>query len=331
MPKHKYQNNDKIQMRMENSSTNIRYLRISVTDRCNMRCRYCMPKGYTERAPSCETLTHDEISAAVDAGTRFGLDTVRVTGGEPLLRPDITTIIARISSNPALKRVCVTTNGTLLAGLVNDLHNAGLNSVNISLDTLRRKRYEEISGRDLLPKALSGIAEAKRSLAEIKLNMVVMRHINDDEIADFCSFADKEDIIVRFIEFMPHLDCATDFLFSGAEVLSVVEKRFGKVSRSPDTFGLGPAQYYRAEGLKNPFGIIASVTSPACESCNRLRLTSDGRLMPCLYAANHFDLKGALMRNEDPVSVFASAIDAKKRSSRPMTCRLEKNMAELGG
>lgn len=305
----------------------IRYLRISVTDRCNMQCRYCMPKGYSTH--SSETLSSDEFAGIVRTAAKFGVDTVRITGGEPLLRGDLTEIAGKIRKNRSIKRIGVTTNGSLLSNSAADLRKAGVDSVNISVDTLKRGRYHEISGMDLLPDALKGVREAKRSFAQVKLNCVVMRHINNDEIADFLKVAENEDIIVRFIEFMPHLDCSMDFLFPKDDIIKSVETDFGKVRAIPDTFGSGPARYFRAEGLGVPFGIISSVTSPPCPACNRLRLASDGRLLPCLYSVKHFDLKTPLRNGDDIAPIFKKAIGAKERPCIPPRKRL--NMSEVGG
>jgi len=309
----------------------IRYLRISVTNRCNLRCQYCMPKGYLEHASSDDILSVDDIARVIDATAHLGIDTVRITGGEPLLRDDLVCIIKKISSNPSIQQVAMTTNGSSLTTLASDLKKAGLTSVNISLDTLRRKRYHDISGEDLLPDVLEGIAAAKKYFDNVKLNVVVMRHINDDEIIEFCRFALDHDLVIRFIEFMPNFDCTTDFLFPKSEMLDVIEKEFGSARPILKTFGLGPAKYYKAASIDIPFGIISSVTSPSCDDCNRLRITADGRLLPCLYAVKHYDLKEALKKNEDVLPLFLAAVHEKAIHSQPLTCRLSRNMVELGG
>lgn len=306
----------------------IRYLRISVTDRCNMHCRYCMPKGYSTGTPR-DMLTPEEIAKIVGVSTRFGIDTVRITGGEPLLRYDTIDIINALSSNRSVKRIGVTTNGSLLEDAAKDLKKARVHSVNVSLDTLRRDRYNEISGCDLLPAVLKGIREATSTFEQVKINCVVMRNINDDEIVDFLRIAENEKILVRFIEFMPHLDCSMDFLFPKAEILGVIERDFGHIKKISRTFGLGPAQYFKAENLEMPFGIISSVTSPPCPSCNRLRLTSDGRLLPCLYSVKHFDLKTPLRNGKNIAPVFIKAIGTKECSSVPPRKKI--NMVDVGG
>jgi len=316
---------------MFKNSANIRYLRISVTDRCNLRCRYCMPKGYAVRTPPCDVLNDDEMARIVHASTLAGIDAIRITGGEPLMRNDITHIIKKISLHPAVKHVSITTNGSIIAAIAEDLKNAGVDSVNISMDTLLGDRYREISGEDFLPDVLKGIEAAKNTFDLVKLNVVVMRHINDDEIINFCRFAQGNDLLIRFIEFMPHLNCATDFLYPKREILNVIRKYFGTVEQTSDTFGLGPAKYYRVAHLKNPIGIIASVTAPSCDTCNRLRITADGRLLPCLYSAKHYDLKDALRQNGDLLSIFSAAINDKCSTFQPLTCRLRQNMVELGG
>lgn len=310
------------------SKITVNYLRISVTDRCNMHCRYCWPAGYSTQTPS-DALSPAEIARIVKTATHFGIDTIRITGGEPLLRHDVIDIIKKISSNRSVKRVGITTNGSLLANAAKDLKNARVHSVNVSLDTLRRDRYHEISGFDLLPEVLKGINEAKNAFEQVKINCVVMRNINNDEITDFLKIAENEKIIIRFIEFMPHLDCSMDFLFPKSEILGVVEQNFGKVKKISKTFGLGPAQYFKAENLEMPFGIISSVTSPPCPSCNRLRLTSDGRLLPCLYSVKHFDLRTPLRSGENIAPIFTKVIEAKKCSNIPPRKKL--NMVEVGG
>ena len=293
-----------------------------------MHCRYCMPKGYSTHA-STESLNADEISRIVEAAASFGVDTVRITGGEPLLREGLTDIIKNISKNRSIRTIGLTTNGSLLANAVRELKTAGVDSVNISLDTLKRARYHEISGMDLLPMVLESIRGAVKAFRQVKINCVVMRHINDDEIADFLRIADNEKMLVRFIEFMPHLDCSMDFLFPKADIIAAVENNFGKVKNISETFGLGPAKYFRAEGLGMPFGIISSVTSPPCPSCNRLRLTSDGRLLPCLYSVKHFDLKTPLRNGEDIAPIFTKAIGTKDCASVPPRKKI--NLSEVGG
>ncbi len=293
-----------------------------------MHCRYCMPKGYSTHTSS-DSLTPDELFTILKTATRFGVNTVRITGGEPLLREDLIDIIGRISKNRSLKDIHITTNGTLLAHAVRDLKKAGVDSVNISLDTLKRGRYHEISGSDLLPSVLHGISKAKNAFDLVKINCVVMRHINDDEICDFLRVAENENILVRFIEFMPHLDCSMDFLFPKPEILGVVENNFGRIKKLSKTFGLGPAQYFTAENLKTPFGVISSVTTPPCPSCNRLRLTADGRLLPCLYSMKHFDLRTPLRSGGNIEKVFAEACRSKKCSGVPPRKKL--NMVEVGG
>ncbi len=306
----------------------VRYLRISVTDRCNLRCRYCMPKGPL-RSEAGDRLAPEDIGAVVDAAIPFGIDTVRITGGEPLVRKETAEIIKMISANASVRNIALTTNGTLLGEKAAELEDAGLSSANISLDTLKAARYREISGEELLSSVLSGIKAAKERFSPVKINCVVMRRVNDDEIGDFCRFADDEGVVVRFIEFMPHLDCSMEFFYSKTEIIADIRERFGEMTEVEGPQGLGPARYYKADGLKNPVGVIASVTSPPCFSCNRLRLTSDGRLLPCLYSAAHFDLKRELKDGGNIAYVLKAAIDAKGRLCAP--ARLNMNMAELGG
>jgi len=278
----------------------IDYLRISVTDRCNLRCIYCT-------AYSIANLTHDdilryeEIERVVRVAASAGIKKIRLTGGEPLLRLDLDKLVALIERIDGIEDISLTTNGILLGQCALRLKEAGLDRVNISLDTLQKGRFQVISGRDHLDEVLTGIEAAHRAgLEPVKINMVVIRGMNDDEVLDFARKSKDEGWHVRFIEYMP-------FATPGLETLGAVSKQeiweriqpLGKLEPCYDQTGNGPAVYYRLPGAEGTIGFVTPVTEHFCQSCNRLRLTSDGQLRPCLLDDAEIDLKGPLRNGAD--------------------------------
>jgi len=261
----------------------IDYLRISVTDRCNLRCVYCMPEsGVIPKNPR-ELLSFEEIEEVARAAISLGINKIRITGGEPLVRRDLVSLIGNLS----ISDLSITTNGTFLEDYAQGLKEAGLHRVNISLDTLKEEKYEFITRSGRLPEALRGIEIALQvGLSPVKINVVVMRGINDDEIVDFVKLSYDKPVSVRFIEFMPF----GRNLFWGEErfiPMSEVKARCQSFAELLPTNGLpgsGPARYYRIKGGRGTMGFISPLSSPFCSRCNRLRLTSEGKLRPCLYS-----------------------------------------------
>ena len=281
----------------------LRNLRVSVTDRCNLRCAYCMPEEEYVWLAKDRILRFEEISRLVDVFCGLGVDKVRVTGGEPLLRRDLDKLIRLLAEKPGIRDLAMTTNAVTLSDHAESLQAAGLGRLSISLDTLARDRYRTLTRRDDLGRALEGIAAAQRAgFTGTKLNMVVMRGMNDDELSSMLAFGRENDLEVRFIEYMD-VGGATRWtmndVVSRREMLEQLEKTHGPIARviRDDENGPGdftaPADRYRL-GDGTVFGIIASTTAPFCGTCDRGRLTCDGLWYLCLYATQGTDLAGAL-------------------------------------
>jgi len=284
----------------------INYLRISVTDRCNLRCMYCMPAEGVKLVSHQDVLTYEEIYTIARAAAELGISKVRITGGEPLVRLGLPELIRMLRGIDAIDDISLTTNGILLSRYASELKRAGLRRVNISLDTLRQDRFEFITGSDYpLSQVLQGI-EASRSvgLSPVKLNMVVMAGINDDELASFAQKTIDEDWHVRFIELMPFRGVSTKS--SQFVPVSQMRKRLevlGKLEPCNPSIGNGPAKYFRFPKAKGTTGFITPVSEHFCFQCNRLRLTADGKLRPCLMADDEVDLKEPLRGGISPLGL----------------------------
>jgi len=274
----------------------INYLRISVTDRCNLRCLYCMPPEGVPRIPHSEILSYEEIRTVVRAAAELGINRIRLTGGEPLVRAELPKLIHMLSQIEGIQELSLTTNGTILKKNALEFKQAGLSRVNVSLDTLKADKFRYITRLGALEDVLEGIKAAKEAGFEpVKINTVVMRGINDDEIRDFARMTYKEGCHVRFIELMPFK--------SVAEFVPSIELRqhislLGKLEPCVSITGNGPATYYRLAGAKGTIGFISPLTEPSfCSRCNRMRLTPDGKLRPCLLGEDEIDLKLPLRNN----------------------------------
>ena len=273
----------------------VRDLRVSVTDRCNFRCTYCMPVEGMVWEPREALLTFEEISRVVDVFTRLGVEGVRLTGGEPTVRAHLPVLVARLAALPNRPELAMTTNGATLRLVAEDLRAAGLDRLNISCDSLRRERFAEITHRDALPAVLDGITAAQEAgFASIKINCVLMRGVNDDEILDFARFGREHNVGVRFIEFMP-LDAQHGWqrtaVVQSDEVVEQISVMFPieAVDHGPE-----PATRFRYLDGGGEFGVIASVTKPFCGSCDRVRITADGQFRTCLFALEETDLRAIL-------------------------------------
>jgi cyclic pyranopterin phosphate synthase len=280
----------------------LRSLRLSVTDRCNLRCSYCMPEREYVWLPRADLLTFAELRAITRVFTELGVDRVRITGGEPLLRNDIEVLIGMLAALPGLSDVALTTNGLELPRLAGKLRQAGLHRVTISLDTLQRDRFRKLTGRDRLPDVLSGIdAALAASLRSVKINTVVMRGTNEDEIGPLLEFARARGVEIRFIEYMD-VGGATHWqphsVFSRREVLAAIEERFGPVRVLPSESSAPADRFALADGTV--FGVISSTTAPFCRSCDRARLTADGVFYTCLYARTGLDLRAPIRAGAAP-------------------------------
>lgn len=272
-------------------------LRISLTDRCNIRCFYCMPETGAEFSPVRALLSFDQILRFVAAVVPLGIDKIRLTGGEPLLRPKLPDLISGLVSLNGLRDLALTTNGVLLSSAAEPLFGAGLRRLNIHLDTLDRERFEKITRRDELPRVLDGIDRAfAAGFRRVKLNAVAIKGLTEPDIAPLVRFARERDMEVRFIEFMP-LDSqelwSLDRVLTADEMIAMLEREFGPLTPVPDADPRAPATEYEfADGHR--VGFIASVSRPFCANCNRLRLTADGKLRYCLFAREETDIKPLL-------------------------------------
>jgi cyclic pyranopterin phosphate synthase len=274
----------------------LRNLRLSVTDRCNLRCQYCMPEDDYVWLPREDVLHFEEISALVDVFLGLGVGRLRLTGGEPLLRRDLPALVRMLSGKPGLADLALTTNGVLLDEQIDTLADAGLRRVTVSLDTLRADRFKALARFDELARVKGGIAAATRVFGCLKIDSVVIRGVNDDELIDLLEYGRSAGAEVRFIEYMD-VGGATRWsaadVVSRVEILSRLSERYGPIAAMPDRDPSAPADRYALpDGLV--FGIISSTTQPFCSSCDRSRLTADGMWYLCLYAAQGIDLRSAL-------------------------------------
>lgn len=274
-------------------------LRISVTDRCNMRCGYCMPKDNTKWFDTTEVLSFDEIIRLSSIFANLGVEKIRLTGGEPLVRPSIENLIKSIAKIGNIKSIGLTTNGLLLQEKVEALKSSGLDSVNISLDSFKEDRFKMMTGVNGLDKVVNSIQKAKDVGFDVKINTVVVRGWNDDEVVEFANFARRTGITVRFIEFMP-LDGSgiwrNDLVFSKMEMMEKIESNIGKVFPASDQEMSAPAKLYSFSDRIGTVGFIPSVTEPFCSQCDRIRLTSDGRFLTCLFESPGYDIKSYLRK-----------------------------------
>jgi len=274
-------------------------LRISVTDRCNMQCGYCMPKDNTKWLDTTEVLSFEEIIRLSSIFANLGVEKIRITGGEPLIRPSIENLIKSIAKIGNIKSIGLTTNGLLLQEKVEALKSSGLDSVNISLDSFKEDRFKMMTGVNGLDKVVNSIQKAKDVGFDVKINTVVVRGWNDDEVVEFANFARRTGITVRFIEFMP-LDGSgiwrNDLVFSKMEMMEKLESNIGKVFPTSDQEMSAPAKLYSFSDRIGTVGFIPSVTEPFCSQCDRIRLTSDGRFLTCLFESPGYDIKSYLRK-----------------------------------
>ena len=290
----------------DSCSRNIRYLRLSVTDLCNLRCRYCMPDG-VEKLEREAVLTYEEFLRLAALFAQCGIDTVRVTGGEPLVRKGVEQLVAGLKATPGIRKVTMTTNGVLLAQQLPALLNAGLDSVNISLDTLRPEVFRRITARDEFAAVQAGLRAALESPLPVKLNCVPQAGINEGELETIAALARDNDLQVRFIEMMPIGYGAAMPCISGPELQARFDRRWpGLHPVEGIAFGDGPAVYYTAPGWKGSIGFITAVHGKFCVSCNRVRLTSLGFLRPCLASEAGCDLRALLRGGADDAQLLAA-------------------------
>jgi cyclic pyranopterin phosphate synthase len=285
----------------------INYLRLSVTDRCNLRCLYCMPEEGVRFIPHSEILTYEEMLRIVGLCVEKGIRKVRLTGGEPLVRQGIVGFIQRLNKIAGLERIALTTNGVLLKELARGLRDCGIDHINVSMDTLKRDRFHRITGRDFFDRAWEGIEEAESlGFYPIKINVVAMKGINDDEILDFARLTYEKPYHVRFIEMMPAGEnnaWTGDRFISAEEILERIRPLGSIIPLEPGPLD-GPAHRYALEGARGEIGLIGALSNHFCDRCNRLRLTSCGQLRECLFSDDEIDLKTPLRRGEKDLDLL---------------------------
>jgi len=282
----------------------LRNLRLSVTDRCNLRCAYCMPEPEYVWLPREDILHFEEIEQLVDVFLDLGVDKVRLTGGEPLLRRGLPALVAALAARPRIRDLAITTNGVLLAEQARALADAGLHRVTVSLDTLRPERFRELTRADELTRVLEGIAAAAPLFGGVKIDTVVIRGTNDDELSDLIEFGRQYRAEVRFIEYMD-VGGATlwskDRVVSRAEMLERLARQYGPIAPVSEASSAPADRYQLSDGTI--FGIISSTTEPFCHDCDRSRLTADGLWYLCLYATRGIDLRRALRSGATPPQI----------------------------
>ncbi|MGM0602028.1 MAG: GTP 3',8-cyclase MoaA [Bacillota bacterium] len=310
----------------------INYLRISVTDRCNLRCIYCMPEDGIDDKGHSQILSYEDIIKIVRTGVELGIKKVRITGGEPLVRKGLDSLIYALSEL-GLEEITMTTNGVLLAKLGERLKKSGLDRVNISLDTLNKENYEKITRRDHFDDVKAGIEAALNlDLSPVKINVVVIKGFNDNEIDDFVELSRIKNLHIRFIEYMPlGLDISEEKFYSSEKIKEYISKKYNLYSAEIE--GSGPAKYYKVEGAKGSIGFISAISNNFCANCNRLRLTADGKIKPCL--GNNIEVKIAdRMSEDDIVNAYKKAVELKPAShslnfnQKSQFCR---SMSQIGG
>jgi GTP 3',8-cyclase len=318
----------------------IHSLRVSVTDRCNFRCRYCMPAEGLLWLPKPELLTFEELHRLVVVMASMGVGEIRLTGGEPLVRRDIPDLVARLAAVPGVEDLSLTTNGVLLDRLAGPLADAGLRRLNVSLDSLSHTRFAQITRRDALDRVLAGLAAAEREprLRPIKVNCVAIRGFSEAEVPALAALARERPFVVRFIEFMP-LDADerwdADQVLSGAEIRAIVERQWPleEVSAGPSS----TARRFRFADGAGELGFVSPVTEPFCSSCDRIRLTADGRLRTCLFSRVEWDLQAPLRDGASDAEleeVIRNAVahkELKHRINEPGFVRASRTMSQIGG
>ncbi len=319
---------------LDGEGREINYLRISVTDLCNLRCRYCIPEEGIIKKCHSDILSMEEIEEIVKVSTKLGVNKVRLTGGEPLVRRGIVGLVQKISEIPGINEVALTTNGTLLGQYAKDLKKAGLKRVNISLDTLQEDRYEYITNGGKLKNVLEGIRAAKEvGLTPLKLNVVLVKGFNDDEIDDFINLTIENEYDIRFIELMPigdNGDWSKEHCISNNIVLEKYPNLIPIINKDKSA----PAQHYKLPGAKGRVGLINPISSHFCSSCNRIRLTADGKIKPCLHSNDEVDIKTDLREKRDILPIIVNAVKIKPKEHHMNEKNynpINREMVQIGG
>ena len=303
----------------------LKNLRLSVTDRCNLRCSYCMPEADYVWLPRQDLLQYEEMSTLIDVFSRAGVDKVRITGGEPLLRRDLPELVKMIAAKPAIRDLALTTNGVALADQAKALRDAGLHRITVSLDTLQPRRFQSLTRFDALPQVLAGIEEARRHFSDLKIDAVIIRGTNDEELVPLLEYARGLGAELRFIEYMD-VGGATQWsperVVSREQMLALLRDRYGSITPVAETTSAPADRFMLPDGTV--FGIISSTTEPFCSQCDRSRLTADGVWYRCLYATSGTDLRTPLrtgMSRDKLLAMITSGWEA--RADRGAEDRLE--------
>lgn len=323
----------------------IDYLRISVTDQCNLRCVYCMPREENLRfLPKDELLTDEEIVRLCRIFADIGISRIKFTGGEPLLRKGLADLVFRIGQIPGVKEMTLTTNGVLLKDQIGALYQSGISSVNISLDAAQKEHFSSIAGIDYFEQVMEGFEEAKKYPMTVKINCVLARELNEGQWLSLAEYAKDAKVDVRFIEMMP-IGIGKQYTSGGQdELLARIKERYGDVEEQKEK-GNGPAIYYKVQGFLGRIGFISAMSHKFCSQCNRIRLTADGVLKPCLQYESHVELKRMLRqgRTEHELtelivkSIFQKPKEHKFQEQQEKRCDLtgnmleKKKMSEIGG
>ena len=314
----------------------IDYMRISVTDRCDLRCRYCMPVEGIEKVPMSRILTYEEILRICGAAADLGISKFKITGGEPLVRRGCTDLVREIKRLQGVEQVTLTTNGQQLVSAIGELAEAGLDGLNISMDSLKPDRYSEITGGGELSRTLGAIDEGVKRGIKTKVNCLLQKGFNEDEITDFAAFAFEKGIDVRFIEIMPVGFGNPDDGLPGDEALGIIRDVYPGLIKDDSVHGNGPAVYYRLPDINGAVGFINPMNHSFCGSCNRIRLTSQGQIKPCLCYEDRVDLRPALDA-EDGDEALRAAIEEAVRMKPAAHSFHEREtveprtMSEIGG
>ncbi len=321
---------------VDNFGRKINYLRLSVTDRCNLRCSYCMPAHGIKKLDHCDILSYEQLHRVATAAVGIGVEKIRITGGEPLVRKGIVDFLAELKRIPGLKKLVLTTNGVFLEEMAEGLRRAGVESINMSLDSLRPEVFARITRGGDLQRVLAGLAAAERAGFEyLKINMVVMRGINDDELFDFAALTLDKPINVRFIEYMPTLRDKNweSLMVPGDELLSRLSGRYDLQQVSPEALD-GPARYYQVPGAAGKIGFITPISGHFCQKCNRLRVTSSGMLKSCLFDEGGVSLRPCLERGTDAdLLELLRQVEGRKQYKHTLVDSVSDtyNMSQIGG
>ncbi|UCF43559.1 MAG: GTP 3',8-cyclase MoaA [Planctomycetota bacterium] len=315
----------------------IDYLRVSVTDRCNLRCIYCHCLDDCDFIDRREILRFEEIRRIVRLFAECGIRKVRLTGGEPLIRRDVIELIRGLAAVSNIEDLALTTNGVLLEQMAEQLKAAGLMRVNVSLDSVQRENYKRITGFDLLGKVMTGIRKAiEVGLSPVRINAIILRGVNELDVGSLAELSMEMPVAVRFIEYCPTHKGAVpeEFFVPNSQVRRSIEDRFGRLAAAVVPNSNGPAVYFKIRGGAGSVGFISGRTKVFCQSCNRLRLTSDGKVMPCLYSANSYDLKGLIRGgagDEQILALLKKIIVEKRGYTRLNSFTEEFSMRNVGG